>query len=174
MLDIPCGDFFWMKEVKLELQYIGGDIVPDLAETNQRLYGDKRHSFAPMDLIGGHLPRVDLIFCRDCLVHFSFHAIFTALDNMRSTGSTYLLTTTYTDKDHNVDIATGDWRAINLQLPPFNFPPPILLINEQCPAPGYGDKNAGLWKLCDIPPGRKPRNQVPRRFQWNGSTTGKP
>ena len=151
MLDIPCGDFFWMQEVKLGLQYIGGDIVPALVESNQKLYSDKEHTFARLDLIGGPLPKADLIFCRDCLVHFSYDSIFRALDNMRRSGSKYLLTTTFIVKSRNDDIATGDWRPINLQLPPFNFPPPLLLIDEKCPFGGYEDKHLGLWNVSDIP-----------------------
>lgn len=149
MLDIPCGDFFWMKEVELELQYIGGDIVPALVESNRRRYSDKQHTFALLDLLGDPLPKVDLIFCRDCLVHFSFHSISRALDNMRSSGSAYLLTTTFTERKSNGDIATGDWRPINLQLPPFNFPPPLVVIDGACPLDGYGDKHLGLWKIAD-------------------------
>src|SRR4051812_23723440 len=31
LLDIPCGDFFWMKQVDLAgIQYTGADIVPEL------------------------------------------------------------------------------------------------------------------------------------------------
>jgi hypothetical protein len=147
MLDIPCGDFFWMKEVKLDLQYIGGDIVPALVERNQRLYCDQQHTFALLDLLGDPLPRVDLIFCRDCFVHFSFRSIFRALDNMRNSRSTYLLTTTFTERKSNEDITTGSWRPINLQFPPFNFPPPLLVMDEECPVNGYGDKHLGLWKI---------------------------
>lgn len=151
MLDIPCGDFFWMKEVKLELQYIGDDIVPALIESNQRLYRDQQHTFALLNLLGNPLPKVDLIFCRDCLVHFSIYSIFRAFDNIRRSVSTYLLTTTFTEQKRNGDIATGDWRPINLHLPPFNLPPPLLLIDEACPLAGYGDKHLGLWKVSDIP-----------------------
>jgi len=41
VLDIPCGDFFWFKEMKLELDsYIGGDIVvPLILKRNAGLAG---------------------------------------------------------------------------------------------------------------------------------------
>jgi SAM-dependent methyltransferase len=147
MLDIPCGDLFWMKEVELQLDYIGGDIVPALVARNQELYSHQRRRFALLDIIGDPLPRVDLIFCRDCLVHFSFHSILRALDNMRSSDSRYLLTTTFTERKSHLDIATGNWRPINLQLSPFNLPPPLFLIDEECPLDGYRDKSLGLWKI---------------------------
>jgi hypothetical protein len=37
ILDIPCGDFNWMKKVDLEnIDYIGADIVEDLIEKNKK------------------------------------------------------------------------------------------------------------------------------------------
>jgi hypothetical protein len=46
----------------------------------------------------------------------------------------------------------GKWRPLNMQLPPFNFPNPICIINEKC-TEGEGefkDKSLGLWRLKDI------------------------
>jgi hypothetical protein len=51
----------------------------------------------------------------------------------------------------NADIQTGGWRPINLQLPPYNLPKPIKLIDERCPLEDYRDKSLGLWKTADIP-----------------------
>ncbi|MCY4101455.1 MAG: hypothetical protein OXF46_11145 [Rhodobacteraceae bacterium] len=41
ILDIPCGDYNWMRYVvpKLDVEYIGGDIVKPLIEKNRRKYG---------------------------------------------------------------------------------------------------------------------------------------
>jgi hypothetical protein len=97
------------------------------------------------------LPSVDLIFCRDCLVRLSFANIRSAIANIKASGLTYLLTTTYPGRQ-NSDIATGEWRPINLQAKPFGFPPPLVLINEQCVVtPGYRDKSMGLWRIADLP-----------------------
>src|SRR5438552_4004881 len=30
LLDIPCGDYFWMKMLDMDIDYTGGDIVPAL------------------------------------------------------------------------------------------------------------------------------------------------
>ena len=31
ILDIPCGDYYWMKEIDFKgIKYLGADIVPDL------------------------------------------------------------------------------------------------------------------------------------------------
>ncbi|MDD4050969.1 MAG: class I SAM-dependent methyltransferase [candidate division Zixibacteria bacterium] len=151
LLDIPCGDFFWMKSVGLDVEYIGGDIVDELIGNNQRRYGGEGRRFMHLDLLQDTLPEVDLILCRDCLVHFSYKHIFQALRNIKRSGIRYLLTTTFVERDRNEDIPTGGWRPVNLQRPPFNFPAPMELIDEQCPDDGYRDKHLGLWKTADIP-----------------------
>ena len=94
-----------------------------------------------------------MLFCRDCFVHFSYSDIYFALDNIKQSKITYLLTTTFPDCESNEDITTGDWRLLNLEKPPFNFPTPLRLINEQCSEGGglYQDKSLGLWQVQDIP-----------------------
>jgi hypothetical protein len=151
LLDIPCGDFFWMKSVGLDVDYIGGDIVDELVNNDQRLYGGEGRRFMHLDLLQDRLPEVDLILCRDCLVHFSYEHVFQALRNIKRAGGRYLLTTTFVGREQNEDIPTGGWRPINLQCPPFDFPEPVKLIDEQCPDDGYRDKHLGLWKTADIP-----------------------
>ncbi len=46
LLDVPCGDFNWMQHVisTTNVEYIGGDIVKELVETNQRMWGGGRSS----------------------------------------------------------------------------------------------------------------------------------
>ena len=153
MLDIPCGDFHWMKEVDLGVDYTGADVVVEIVNRNQRLYGHEKCRFMTLDLVQDSLPKVDLVFCRDVLVHFSFADIFATLLNMKRSGSEYLLTTTFTDRSTNIDIPTGHWRPLNLQIAPFKFPAPVAIINEKCTEGdgSWGDKSLGLWKICDIP-----------------------
>ena len=96
LLDVPCGDFNWMKEVDLGIErYIGADVVPELIKRNQQQYGSSTRSFIHLDLTQDQLPEVDLILCRDCLLHFSEKAIFRALRNLKKSRSKYLLTTTF-------------------------------------------------------------------------------
>jgi hypothetical protein len=152
MLDIPCGDFHWMKRVDLSaVTYLGGDIVASVVERNKQ-HETGKVSFRHLDLTTSELPKVDVIFCRDCLVHFAYSDLRRALDNICKSGSTYLLTTTFPDRERNHDIATGEWRPLNLRKAPFNFPQPIELINEKCTeADGiFADKSMALWKIDDI------------------------
>jgi SAM-dependent methyltransferase len=152
-LDAPCGDFHWLKEVNLNVEkFIGVDVVPELIVINNRKYGNDKIIFLTLDITRDNIPTVDLIFCRDCLVHFSLRNIIAALKNFKKSGSKYLLTTTFTSTLINKDIQIGDWRPINLQMPPFNFPRPLKLINEKCSLCNgqYPDKCIGLWELQKI------------------------
>ena len=153
MLDIPCGDFYWMKNIELSnIDYTGADIVKEMIQNNIDKYGGDCIRFRHMNLIKGELPKVDLVFCRDCLVHFSFGDIFLALDNVYNSQSEFFLTTTFTGRKENYDIATGDWRPLNLEIAPFMFPKPLRIINEGCKEldGAYEDKSLGLWRIADI------------------------
>jgi SAM-dependent methyltransferase len=151
ILDVPCGDFFWMKLINLNINYIGGDIVTELIEINQKQFGNDLRNFITIDITQDDLPKVDLVLCRDCLVHFSNYHAVSALKRIKCSGAKYLLTTTFLQRKQNKDILTGSWRPISLQTPPFNFPPPLKLINEKCPVEDFRDKSLGLWKTSEIP-----------------------
>ena len=131
VLDIPCGDFHWMKEANnSKFEYIGADIVPELIISNKKKFNDKTTKFLTLNLLDQTLPSCDLILCRDCLVHFSNEDIFKSLKNILRTNANFILTTTFIKNEQNKNIATGQWRPLNLLKPPFNFPKPILIINE--------------------------------------------
>jgi hypothetical protein len=150
LLDVPCGDFFWMQHVDLTgISYLGGDIVPDLVNKNRMAHARLGIDFEEIDLITGPIPKADVVFVRDCLVHMSHEHVLAALANIVASGSTWLLTTTFTGAETNTDIATGEWRPINLTKAPFLLP-----MADQLYAEGQGhlkgqrnDKMLGLWKL---------------------------
>ena len=151
LLDIPCGDFNWMRTIDLGgIQYTGADIVRDLVKRNCKYVNDKVQ-FRHLDLLSSDLPRADVVLCRDCLVHLSFDQVYQALANICRSGSTYLLTTTFPEKTKNNDVKAGDWRPLNLELAPFRLPPPLRLIIEgYVKKPEYADKSLGFWRVADI------------------------
>ena len=54
MLDAPCGDYFWMKELSLDLElYIGVDIVKEIIDQNRRRYGGRGKQFLVKDIDEG-------------------------------------------------------------------------------------------------------------------------
>jgi hypothetical protein len=152
ILDAPCGDFHWMKEVELEVdEYIGADIVDEVVADNAKKYADQARRFVVLDIMNDTLPAADLILCRDCLVHLSFRDASNVIHNFKQSKSRYLLTTTFTEQGGNTNIQTGEWRPLNLQKAPFNFPEPIKLIREdRVPENGF-DKCLGLWRIADLP-----------------------
>jgi len=155
LLDLPCGDFHWMKAVNFpsKLQYIGADIVTDLIEQNQRNYSKETIRFEVKNLVESDLPQADLVFCRDCLVHLSYSSIQRAIANIKRSGTKYLLTTHFTNPRRNKEISTGQWRPLNWTLAPFYFPQPIRLIDERCTEDHgkFADKSMGLWQIDDLP-----------------------
>ena len=151
LLDAACGDFNWMQRVPMDLaEYTGVDIVPELIEANTRKYGNRTTRFTVLDICTAALPAVDLILCRDCLVHLPFHDAVAALTNFVRSSSKYLLATTYPGlvrKNRQV-LITGNWRPLDLQLPPFSLPAPLRVINEQSTeADDFKEKSLGLWDL---------------------------
>ena len=149
LLDVPCGDFAWMRHLRADVDYIGGDVLPELIAANERQWGTPTRRFATIDLLKDDLPAADLLLCRDCLVHFSLNDIATALRTIRRSGCRWLLTTTFTECATNEDIVTGDWRPVNLERAPFNLPAPERILNEQCTEGGstFADKSLGLWRI---------------------------
>jgi hypothetical protein len=151
ILDIPCGDFLWMRQIDLSsVNYIGADIIDTLIISHQRNFGSSRKEFRTLDLVKDDLPKVDLILCRDCLVHCSERLVKKALRNIQRSGSQYLFSTTFSGHATNTDIVTGNWRPLNLCAPPFNLPPPVYLLNERNESP-FEDKSLGLWRIQDLP-----------------------
>ena len=152
-LDIPCGDFNWLSKVDMGLEeYVGGDIIEEIINDNQKKFAKEKLKFLHIDLIHDSLPAADVLFCRDCLVHLSFKHIKEALVNLKRSHIRYLLTTSFSACQENIDIVTGDWRILNLEKAPFNFPKPIKLINEKCTEGdgSYADKCLGLWEIKDL------------------------
>ena len=154
LLDAPCGDFNWLSTFKLSLdRYIGVDIVPALIASNNARHGAKQRRFYVADIVTDRFPRVDLILCRDGIVHFCDAELFATLRNFKRTGSRWLLTNTFIEHAANPDIATGSWRPVNLEQPPFNLPKPLRVIDEHCEGDGgrYRDKRLALWPLAQLP-----------------------
>jgi hypothetical protein len=65
VFDAPCGDFHWMQHVlaKSNIDYIGGDIVEELVERNQKQFGKKIVNFMHINVIEDPFPFADLRVC---------------------------------------------------------------------------------------------------------------
>lgn len=152
MLDIPCGDYNWMKTVDKKCNYIGGDIVKQIIENNQKLYTSDKVSFQHLDMTKDALPKVDMIFCKDCLQHLSYEHVAAALNNFKKSGSKYLLVSTFPRTWRNHDIYDGDYRPLNIRIKPFGLPKPIYKFRETSISEGVSsDKYMYLYLLDSIP-----------------------
>ena len=164
LLDAPCGDAGWIGRLKLDLDYIGIDIVPSLIETNnaRAARGESAGRFLVADITRDALPRADLILCRDCLVHLSFQNIARAIARFRESGAQFLLATTFPEVEDNRDCEDGDWRALDMTKAPFDWPAPLELIDERCEEGdgGWRDKSLGLWRLDALPDRLRTATQV--------------
>lgn len=153
ILDVPCGDFNWMRRVDLDgIKYLGGDIVNKMINVNNRKYGSKNISFQLIDVVNDTLPKVDLVMVRDCFVHLPNKDILSAINNIIDSESKYLLTTNFMwrSPEANKDIKVGAWRRLNLEQEPFGFPFPKQIIIEGNIQSYDRDKTMSLWEIKDL------------------------
>jgi hypothetical protein len=154
IIDVPCGDFNWMSSIDMSnIDYTGYDIVNSLIKKNNRKFKKANINFYHSDITSSELPKGDLMFMRDCLVHFSYEDIKKSIFRIKQSKSKYLMSTSFVDVKKNIDIYSADWRPINLEKEPFNFPKPIITFNEKCQEMDgiYADKSICLWKIEKLP-----------------------
>jgi hypothetical protein len=132
LLDAPCGDFNWMRHVRLPpgTNYLGADIVPELISSLQKTYCGGSRCFKLIDIVDGSLPEADLWLCRDALFHLPNRDIETVLANFANSSISYLLTTTFDFPKCNDDVEPGGFRPINLRVAPFSLPAPLSRITD--------------------------------------------
>ena len=193
LLDVPCGAMAWQPRVlsvikrlrsidglspaprnKPRFRYTGVDVVPSIVEEDTRRFPELRFvhadvtdatTFIPrLSAVGGQT-RFDLVLTRALFYHLSNARILSALQNIKATGSTWLLATTHNVRQ-NVDNASwlagerhgldeGGFRPVNLRLPPFNLPPPRWQVadsgGEHVGAATQGQSQMiALWRLSEL------------------------
>ncbi|MBP3846986.1 methyltransferase domain-containing protein [bacterium] len=136
ILDAPCGDMYWFSLMNIKnVKYYGFDIVDDIIKINREKFKENRnYKFETKNLITDELPKVDLIFCRDLIIHFPISTVYELINNFVKTKSKYLMITQHILKNNshvmNADINLGQFAFRSLVEPPFNFPNPKMLIPE--------------------------------------------
>lgn len=143
MADCPCGDFVSASgalEIHPLLEYVGYDIVADLIFQNRKNHPSRR--FEQFDIISNILPKYDLVFCKELLIHLTNSQIFSALKNIKLSGSTYFIASNSfgvenIELEHAVD---GQARAVDLTKPPYN-------LDKVC----WNNSFYALWKCADLP-----------------------
>jgi len=148
-LDCPCGDFLWMQEVNMQdIQYFGADITPIAAQVNNRCFANDHRQFYSLDWSCQIPPPVDLLLVRDVFFHLSTSVVLDIMRHINESGGKYLMTTSFSDFSHRVGppddyYSKGvGYRNINLYRPPYNFPEPLIRVEE-----ADEGRHIGLWKL---------------------------
>jgi hypothetical protein len=147
MLDVPCGDWNWMRHVDLtNIEYTGWDVEPTTISQNQARFGYSHWHFECVNLLTvDRLPAVDLIFCRKFLTHLPNTAIRHVLDKFLDSGAHYLIADNYhaandvacpLDGGHTGAVGSPTplpgyyYRPVNLEADPFNLPGRVEAIDE--------------------------------------------
>jgi hypothetical protein len=154
LLDIPCGDFNWMRAVQFPpgMEYIGGDVVPPLIARLKACYGRgdtaSRRLFRVFDITKDEFDPADVWLCKDCIQHLSNRDIIAALRNFCNSSVEFALISNHTDVKENIDIPTGHFRHVDLTLPPFNLPEPLLKLPD---SPIDRERRyIGVWRRRDL------------------------
>ena len=155
VVDVPCGDFNWMKDIVYSFEkYTGCDIVPEMIQDNQK-FANSIISFKELDLTQDdiEIPEGDLLIVRDVLGHLPLEDGQKAIANILKSKCKYLLTTTwyslndpnYTHENRdntvtveaNWDRGAAAFYPVCLHSAPFNFPKPEFYIEEKPKVDGY-------------------------------------
>ena len=140
ILDVPCGDWNWMKHVDMTgIGYIGADIVPKIIEDNLRDHPGV--DFRAIDVVCDPIPSVDAVLCRDLFGHLCESEVIKAVQNIRTSGAKYLIATTFPFVMSKIDSPTGGWRPINMNHYELC---PVELIDEKLISAADG-KNCGKY-----------------------------
>lgn len=146
-IDIPCGEVSWIYELKPFIQeYTGVDAEEKVLQKNREKYGSSTVHFQHFDIAKDPLPASDLIFCHDVLNFLPQNEILATLLLFKKSGAKYLLVTTCPKNEKNRKGKTGNYNPIHWQLPPYNFPKPLLIIND----PNQENKKLALWRIEDL------------------------
>ena len=146
--DIGCGDFNWMRYVYLNgTRYIGYDwLIDTIANT----YKSESIKFIKGNVAIIPIQKVDLIICKDVMIHMNNDHALEILNNIRKSRPGYLFITTY-DIDSNMTrtaiknffYTNSNYMPLNIELEPFN------ITGALCKIKLDGNKYFNLYKLND-------------------------
>lgn len=121
VVDLGCGDWQFSRSMNWDgIHYIGYDLVRSVIERNRAEFAAPNIEFR---LVSGdleELPTADLLITKDVLQHWSNRSIFSFLPIL-SRYPRWLLTNCVNPRGvtENQDITDGDFRYLDLRLPPF-------------------------------------------------------
>ena len=148
LFDAPCGDFYWMQHVvgTRDLDYVGGDIVKPMIEQNNARFGSPRRRFVHLDVSRDAVPRADLWLCRGLFSLLSNDDSKAVLRQFLRSGTPYILLSTHRvfDRPANENVASGDFRYVDMRAAPFNLPAPLETLEDRY------DEDLCLWSRDQV------------------------
>lgn len=145
--DAGCGDFSWMNKIdKTDISYCGYDINHEMLIEVRKKYPE--NNFVHCDIVDYDFPETDLIVCRDCMFHLDLETSYRAFQNLKKSGSKYIMCPTFTwseDNDKADKDSKGGYsaRRYNMALSPFNLGEFIEFVEE----PTQKKRTFGMWRL---------------------------
>jgi SAM-dependent methyltransferase len=141
VVDLGCGDFVvGGMIVDDRIKYVGVDVVDDLVERNNRLFGKGNVSFLSSDIISEPLPDGDLCLIRQVLQHLANDEIGSILGKLEKYRFV-MITEHYPspsaavvpnrDKPHGGDTRILDHSGVFLDAPPFGMKISRLMLEAE-------------------------------------------
>jgi SAM-dependent methyltransferase len=124
VVDVGCGDWTFSHAIDWTgIDYRGFDVVKDVIQRNNELYGTSSIHFEVTDATQpNRLPSADLFICKEVLQHLPFEDIAHFLENLKA--YQYCLITNDINPygpTINSDIERGGYRYLDLREPPFSL-----------------------------------------------------
>lgn len=144
VVDAGCGDWTFSSAINWgDVSYLGVDIASDVIAAVRDKHEKGRITFQVGD-ITDELPAADLLISKDVLQHLSNDLVQKFIRNNLRKGKYKWAILTNDRGRENGDIASGDYRAINLAAPPFEVRGLVDLPIT------FGDETTKITSLLDL------------------------
>ncbi len=145
ILDIACGDFFWMNKLinnNKHLNYLGLEIVESIVKKNNKIFSNQKVKFICSDVIKEDLPQNhDLIIVRDFLIHIKNVDIINLVEKIKKSKCKYFAINSFPNIKSNDEIkGYGHHRYVNIEIPPFNLKNVYKVIDDH-------DRKLNIYKI---------------------------
>ena len=145
ILDIACGDFFWMNRLiskNNDLNYLGLEIVESIVENNNKIFSNQKVKFICADVINEELPKNhDFIIVRDFLIHIKNIDIINLIQKIKKSNCKYFAINNFPNIKSNDEIkGYGHHRYVNIEIPPFNLTNVYKVIDDH-------DRKLNIYKI---------------------------
>jgi hypothetical protein len=107
------------------VSYVGTDSSARVISDNTTSYGGENRRFFTSHITADILPPADVVMSRESFSRLPYAYILMILRNFLRSPINWFLFSTHSNATNREISEPGTWRQLNLQKPPFNFPPPV-------------------------------------------------